>query len=116
LIDWCCANHARTAPRPVSITGGFAAWYKRGGAAKRPPTAALDVAFAARCMVELAGGGPLDVRFPETIEPGFQRHLARCIDGAQNAWKLLDDFDRLIESLWGPRQFRELEMPPRVSR
>jgi hypothetical protein len=114
LIDWCCANHPRAAARPVGIMGGFQDWYKRHGAARRAPTASLDIAFAARCMVHLAGGDPLVLKFPETVEAGFGRHLARCVDGAKDAWKLLEDFDKLIEALWGPRQFRELRMPPRA--
>jgi hypothetical protein len=116
LIDWCCATHPRAAARPVGVMGGFGDWYKRDGAARRPPTASLDIAFGARCMVHLAGGDPLDLKFPDGVEPGFQRHLARCADGANDAWKLLDDFDKLIEALWGPRQFRELKMPPKLAK
>jgi hypothetical protein len=116
LIDWCCANHPRAAARPVSVMGGFGDWYKRDGAARGAPTASVDLAFGARSMVHLAGGDPLDLKFPDSVEAGIQRHLARCVDGAKDAWKLLDDFDKLIEALWGPRQFRELKMPPRVPR
>jgi len=29
------------------------------------------------------------------------------------AWKLLDDFDRLIDAMWGPRRFKKMSMPPK---
>jgi len=36
--------------------------------------------------------------------------------GASDAWKLMEDFDKVIEALWGPRQFQVLTMPPRPER
>jgi hypothetical protein len=29
----------------------------------------------------------------------------------QSAWQLLEEFDELIEGLWGPRQYREFKIP-----
>jgi hypothetical protein len=118
LVDWCFAVHAGQAvQRPVSVMGGgYLTWYKRDGATRTPPTAALDIAFGARCMIELLGGDPLEAKFPESVEPGLQRHLQRCAGAASasnnaDAWRLLDDFNGLIEALWGPRKFRTFEMP-----
>jgi hypothetical protein len=69
-------------------------------------------------MIELLGGDPLGEEFPEAVDPAIQRHFQRCLGSATgkrpDAWKLLEDFDRLIETLWGPRKFRELPMPPKV--
>jgi serine/threonine protein kinase len=113
LIDWCFASWPGEPAKPVALTGGYDAWYRRDGASTRAPTPAIDVAFGARCMIELLGGNPLDATVPPTVEPGLGRHFERCLSGNADAWKMLGDFDRLIEAMWGPRKFRELPMPPK---
>jgi hypothetical protein len=119
LIDWCCAAHEPwNRPEPVTILGGaYLAWYKREGALRRPPTPALDVALAARSMVELLGGDAVRAEFPAAIDPALQRYFTRCLAGGSgaraDAWKLLDDFDRLIAALWGPRTYCPLDLPPK---
>jgi serine/threonine protein kinase len=111
LIDWCFATWPGDPPKSIALTGGYDAWYKRDGASSRPPTPAVDVAFGARCMIELLGGNAIEGTVPPTIEPGLARHFERCLGGNADAWKMLEDFDRLIEAMWGPRKFRELPMP-----
>jgi hypothetical protein len=116
LIDFCCAREkASRAIEPVEVlTGGYNHWYKREGALRSPPTPGLDIGLAARSMIELLGGEPLAPQFPDNIEAGLVRHFSRCIDDnamRPGAWRLLDDFDRLIDAMWGKRQFRALEMP-----
>ena len=116
LVDWCCATRGGS-PLPI-IAGGYLAWYKRDRAATNPPTPALDVMFAARCMIDLLGGDPLQVEFPSTVDPALQRHFQRCLGGGVNAdaWKLLADFDQLMQALWGPRKFQVLALPPKGAR
>jgi hypothetical protein len=119
LIGWTCAAHPGTrAPHlPASFAGGYGPWYRRAGATRRPATPALDVALAARCMVELLGGDPVEPACPPAVEPALERYFERCIalepGAAVDAWRLLAEFDRLIEILWGPRRFRPLHMPAR---
>jgi hypothetical protein len=119
LIDWCCSvDDAARRPRPPAIlTGGYFPWFKREGGTRRPATPALDVAFAARCMIELLGGDPLAGTFPGSVEPALRRYFQRCLGESPaaraGAWRLLDEYDRLIELLWGPRTFRPLAMPPK---
>ncbi len=116
LIDWCGATDISAAgASPLKIiAGGHVAWYKRESASTHPPTPALDIAFAARCMIELLGGDPVEGVCPPTVEPAFQRHLQRCImatpNARPNAMKILADFDKLLEPMWGPRKFRKLEL------
>lgn len=117
LVDWCCAvETAAQATRPVTIlSAGYGEWYKRQGATRQPPTLALDVGLGARCMVELLGGDPVRGECPATVEPALARHLQRCLGaGADDAWRLLHDFDRLIEVMWGKREFRALAMPAKT--
>jgi hypothetical protein len=85
----------------------------------------LDVALGVRCMVFLLGGDPVRAEFPPGTEPALVRYFRRCLglasDGsldapspvASDAWKLLEDFDKVIEALWGPRRFQVLAMPPK---
>jgi len=97
------------------LSGGHFDWYKRQGFTRTAPTPRLDVGFAARCMIDLVGGDPVAASFPENFEPALVRYFQRCLDGAgePDAWRLLADFDHLIEVLWGPRAFCALEMPPK---
>jgi hypothetical protein len=117
LIDFCDAVHDfRRNPRPPAmINGGYAPWYREEMALRSAPLPALDIAFGARCMIDLLGGDAVRATMPEAVDPSIQRHLARCIGDASrenlDAWKLLEDFDRLIEVLWGKRKFRPLELP-----
>ncbi|MCY0672106.1 hypothetical protein OVX45_27535, partial [Klebsiella pneumoniae] len=74
--------------------------------------------MGARCMIELLGGDPVSAELSPAVDPALRRYFSRCLDPASAderslAWKLLEDFDRLIEALWGPRQFRPLALPPK---
>jgi hypothetical protein len=124
LVDWCCAAQIADR-RPVTvISAGHSEWYGRS-ALRQPPTPMLDVALGARSMIDLLGGDPVRAEFPAGAEPALVRYFRRCLglvsDGptdaaspiASDAWKLLEDFDTLIEALWGPRRFQVLTMPPR---
>jgi hypothetical protein len=78
---------------------------------REPATSLLDISMATRCMIDLVGGDAARLEFPRDFPPALTAYFGRCLKGEPNAWRLLDDFDRLIEALWGPRQFRVLEMP-----
>jgi serine/threonine protein kinase len=122
LIGWSSAATTTTIPghAPDLITGGYRDWYRRSGAARNPNAPSLDLALATRTAIELLGGDPLRAEFPPSPDPALGRYFARClgVDGAgtpTHPWQLLEDFDRLIEALWGPRTFREFKLPPRPS-
>ena len=98
LIGWCGAVPIGSAPALLPQRWrGWSNW--DSGAA--PVT---DLASAAKSMTYL---------LHENAEPAVQRHLERACETSSSAWKLLDDFDRMIEALWGPRQFRPFVMPTR---
>jgi len=117
LIDWCCAvDQASKSRQPIAIlAGGYHEWYKREDALRLPPARGLDVGLGARCMIELLGGDAELGQFPSSVEPGLQRHFTRCLGGESairpDALKLLDEFDRLIKDLAGPKQLPLLTMP-----
>jgi hypothetical protein len=121
LIDWCCAIDLSSSPatrRLPIITGGHRSWY--GLDANDKPGPWLDVTLAAHCMVDLVGGDANYKRFPPVLDAALQRYFQRCLDVSDasnaDAWKLLADFDKLIEALWGKRTFRVFEMPPKTDR
>jgi hypothetical protein len=127
LIDWCAAvrrgidvrwDGAPTDRPPKLVPAQYLPWYRRQGALRFPPTPALDVAMGARCMIQLLGGDPVTAELPPTVDPALRRYFGRCLDPAAAdesslAWKLLEDFDKLIEALWGSRKFRPLSLPPK---
>ena len=101
LIGWCAA-----------VPFGAAQWLRNGNWSGWPgdhwqnqASPAVDLAAGSRSMSYLLG---------PSVDPAIARHLERATDTATDAFKLLDDFDRLIEALWGPRSFREFKMPARV--
>lgn len=117
LIDFCCASAIPAANGWPIIMGGYLDWYERQSSSWTAPTPTLDIGLGARCMLQVLGRDPLDDTNASGVEPALWRHFQRCTQATEdsnlNAWRLLDDFDRLIESLWGPRQFRQLPMPDR---
>lgn len=119
LIDWCCATAGGHRAMPI-IAAGFQAWYKTEAEVARPPIPALDLAFAARSMIDLIGGDGRTGELPQAIDPAIRRHLQRCISPSAQArleaWRLLEEFDRLLEALWGPRSFTTFRMPPPAAR
>jgi len=124
LVDWCASAQADSAgaSAPVNILDdGYGDWYRAAWPdLAKPPTAALDVALGARCMIELLGGDPFRAELPPTtVPPGLVQHFYRCAAGTlprPDAWHLLREFDHLIDALWGPRRFRPLTLPPRRGR
>lgn len=59
-----------------------------------------------------AAAGSMSYLLADPLEPAIARHLERAVESS-DALRLLDDFDKMIEALWGPRQFRTFAMPPR---
>ena len=113
LVDWCHAVHAGESLR--TIAGGYRAWYETGVVRKyQPTTPLLDISMAARCMIDLVGGDALRLAYPADFPPALIAYFGRCFSGTPDAVRLLDDFDRLIDALWGKRTFRVLELPAKA--
>jgi len=119
LIDWCCAVPAM-GPRAVRmLSRRHEPWYKREFASRSPPSPALDIALAARSMVELMGGNPQEMTLPASVDAALGRYFSRCAGfgpmARPESWRLLEDFDRLIDAVWGQRRFVPLALPPKLS-
>jgi hypothetical protein len=116
LIDWCFATSTKSRATLSASTAALRHWFERDGVA-RPSSPALDISLAARSMVFLLAGDPILREYPSGVDVAVRRHFDRCIDlpnqSPVSARQLLAEFDKLIEALWGPRQFRILTLPPR---
>jgi hypothetical protein len=120
LIDWSYAVLApdETGERISAISSAYRDWYPAEVFARKTPTPGLDIAMAARCMIDLLGGDPQQCTLPETVPWQIQNHLKGCTLAApqmrpQDVQLILNEFDALIERLWGSRVFREFPMPKR---
>ncbi|HEV2660199.1 MAG TPA: serine/threonine-protein kinase [Ktedonobacteraceae bacterium] len=120
LIDWSYAvlNPDETGEHIRAISSAYRDWYPPEVFAKKTPTPGLDIAMAARCMIDLLGGDAQHCTLPETVPWQIRNHLKGCTLAApqmrpQDVQLVLNEFDALIERLWGPRVFREFPMPKR---
>ena len=85
---------------------------------KQPPLTGHDIYMGARCMIELVGGDGASKRIPPTVPDAMRRYFEWCMtEGTrlrpQDALKMRDEFDSLLERLYGARRFREFKMPER---
>lgn len=120
LVDWSYAvrNPTRTHEYISAISTAYRAWYPEEVFARETPTPSLDITMAAMCMIDLLGGTAPKHTLPSTIPWQIQHHLQGCLlplphQRPQDAHALLNEFDELIEKLWGPRTFQQFLMPKR---
>ncbi|MEO1666485.1 MAG: molecular chaperone DnaJ [Chloroflexota bacterium] len=112
LIDWAYAS--TEGAKITAISTACESYYPQEVFKKETPTAALDIYMAARSMLYLMGSD--DGKQTGNIPHRIYKFFEWCtLDGQrmrpQAAWPLLEEFDELIENLWGPRQFHEFTIP-----
>ena len=117
LVDWCSTVRQTDDDRPATCLSAGISVYKKESGSRRPATPSLDISFGApRCMIDLLGGDPVAIEFLRTSVRRFS-DICNAVSvrpgNRLDAWKLLEDFNRLIDALWGPRSFMELAMPGR---
>ncbi|MFI6516481.1 molecular chaperone DnaJ [Spirillospora sp. NPDC050679] len=112
LVDWCYSVpgcYAGTDPsgRVPAMVDRYADRYPAEVPARQAASPATDLYMATLCMTDLIGD-----RAPKQM-----RAFARgCLLPSQrrrpgDAWRLLAEFDELLERLYGPRRFRPFHMP-----
>ncbi|WP_018348854.1 protein kinase domain-containing protein [Longispora albida] len=106
LVDWCYSVTTQDSPVPAMVAR-HRDMYPPEVPARQPATPATDIYLATACMRALMGS---------RAHP----RLARFADGCtlpqprrrpQDAWRLLTEFDELLENLYGPRTFRPFTVP-----
>ena len=109
LVGWGAATF--TAAPALGRPSSYRAWFDDTDTM----LPAVDIKTAAQTMLLLLGQR---MHQPPPVDAALLRYFERCLTPAKpaNAWQMLSDFDKLIEVLWGPRQFRPFAMPPRLPR
>jgi serine/threonine protein kinase len=120
LIDWSYAvlKPTITGEYINAISSAYREWYPEEVFAREEPTPGLDISMAAKCMLYLLNGNVYECTTPETVPWQLRNYLKGCTlprpqQRPQDASVLLDEFDALIERLWGPRRFHQFVMPQR---
>lgn len=113
LVGW--SGSVAVGQRIRIVSARYQDWYPPEVRQQRPGRLATDLFLAARCLVYLAGGNPVTNRMPETVPLPFQRFLNTCLlDSAamrpDDAWELMEDFDVLLQALYGAPKFHELTL------
>ncbi|MEV6524460.1 serine/threonine-protein kinase [Longispora sp. NPDC051575] len=101
LVDWCYSVTTPDTPVPA-LVARHRDRYPPEVPDRRPASAGTDVHMATSCMRDLMGtrAHPALLRFAAGCSLPDQRRRP------QDAWRLLAEFDELLEDLYGPRTFR----------
>jgi hypothetical protein len=113
LVGW--GQSVAVGQRIRTVPARYRAWYPAEVQHHRPARPATDLFLAARCLIYLAGGDPATNRMPEAVPPPMRRFVHTCLlESARmrpdDAWALLEDFDELLQALYGPPRFHELTL------
>ena len=112
LVDWCYSVPGCYAPTDPSglvpaLVKRYEDWYPPEVPGREQASAATDIYLATHCMTYLMGDkAPKPMR---TFAKGCLLASQRRRPG--DAWRLLEEFDELLEHLYGPRRFRPFTMP-----
>lgn len=101
LIDWKAATE--TEPIKV-ISKPWKSFYPEWVLNKEKAKFATDIYMAAECMRYVCGD---QLRYSKRIRAFFNGMQVR---NTPKAWDLKDEFDELLENMWGPRRFRPFHM------
>ncbi|HEU4323227.1 MAG TPA: DnaJ domain-containing protein [Roseiflexaceae bacterium] len=114
LIDWCYS----TAPGEplLAVSPPYAGDYPPEVAARQPATFATDLYMAAMCLLRMLGGDPAGQQLPPSVPRPVQALLRACLIPApqrrfHDAWELYDEFQQILNQLYGKRTFRHFHMP-----
>lgn len=105
----------------LAIPNDYESWYPVEVLKKELVTPGLDIYLGNKNMVYLLGGGPLLGNLSDNMHPRLRSFFRGCLlpsanQRPQDAWTLLQEFDELIEGLWGPKKFHPFSMPKKAER
>jgi hypothetical protein len=103
LVDWC---YSAIGDRIPAIVAARRDWYPREVLDRLSPGPGTDIAMAAGCLRYLMADrapGPLLDFADGCAQPALRNR-------PDNAWRLLREFDGLLERLYGPRKFRPFSL------
>jgi serine/threonine protein kinase len=105
LVDWCYS----TAPggKVPALVERYRDWYPPEVPAGQPVGPGTDIYLAGECMRRLMGRRA----HPRLLAFARGCALPQLRRRPSDAWRLLGEFDELIEELYGPRKFRPFALP-----
>lgn len=106
LIDWCYSVSPACATVPA-IVARYRDWYPPDLLRREPAAPGTDIYLATRCMTYVMGEQvprPLLTFADGCMLPNPRRR-------PDDSWRLLAEFDDLLDRLYGPRTFRPFTMP-----
>lgn len=114
LIDWCYSVPVGETIKAVSPP--YAADYPPEVSGRQAATAATDIYMAAACMVRLLGGNPAWSDLPPQVPKAIGALLRACMlpspwRRSNDAWQVYEDFQEILQGLYGPRKFRPFVIP-----
>lgn len=117
LLDWSCAR--RFGEKPVAMVPKYKGWYPQEVLDKTISDTATDIYMAALSMIQLLGGDPLKRTLPDRVPRALRAYFRACTLTSVNkrsddATRLLESFDEIIERLWGPRTYRPFKVPSTI--
>jgi hypothetical protein len=115
LENWAFAAWQKDNSFISGIEAEYYDWYPEEILSKQSPTPATDIFLAARSMIFILGGDPIHSQFPPSVPKPIQAFLKGCTLPAmrsrpQDAWGLKEEFDELLQHLWGEREFHPFLM------
>jgi serine/threonine protein kinase len=114
LMNWFQAVLAETGENFPHIDPDFAAWYPPDVASHEAPIFGTDISMSAKCMIHLLGGDAEGNTIPDSVPREMRMFLKGSVlpgnRTPQDAWALLQEFDDLLQRLWGDRKFHPFQM------
>jgi serine/threonine protein kinase len=108
LSDWCYGIDLKKTPKSISaIVSSKKDWYPPEVLAKETPFSGTDTYLAAKSMIFLLGGDPVEKTFPDTVPIEYQRYFKGCtvnssLGRPSDAISLLNEFDSILEKIGTP--------------
>jgi hypothetical protein len=99
-----------------AISKAHRAYYAPEILSKKPPTPQTDLYMLGKTIVALLGGDVATGRMPDAVPKPIRAFISSlCIENQarrpDDAGKLHEEFDALLESVVGKPKYRPLEMP-----
>jgi serine/threonine protein kinase len=113
LVGW--GQSVPTGEQVRVVVDRYRDWYPPEILDKQPVSPGTDLFLAARCLIYLADGDPVRDRMPEAVPVPLRRFIKSCLlEGLRmrpaDAWQLQDEFDDLLQHLYGSPKFHPLTM------
>jgi hypothetical protein len=114
LMNWFQAVRVDTGEPISNIDPDFKTWYPPEVASHETPLFGTDISMSAKCMIHLLGGDAERNIIPDSIPRTMRMFLKGSVlpgkRAPQDAWALLQEFDDLLDKLWGERKFHPFKM------